>query len=277
MMARALVYCLLGGLPLTIAALGAGQPAWWWASGIVMAAGFVPVAIYGPRGMWRQFAVIVPALLVITVFCTWTEAMVFSPRFRQDAINNLVGAAVMYLLVAIVLALLARALSMNRPSDGGAVPHHPVLSALAAIVASGLAYAIYYWIAGSITFQFFTRDYYPDALQQVAALGGWFWPLQIGRGMLMALSVLPIVYTLRLPRWPAAIVVGALIWIAGGLAPLLIPNQFIGGTQRAIHVVEILFQNAPLGITLVLLCRERRAGGARLSKGLRRTDAIRAG
>jgi hypothetical protein len=254
MMARALLYCLLGGLPLTIAALGAGHLAWWWVSGIVLAAAFVPVAIYGPRGVWRQFAVIAPALSVITVFCTWTEAMVFSPRFRQDAINNLVGATVMYLMVAVALALLARALRLTRPSDG-AVPHRPARVTLAAIVACGFAYAIYYLITGAITFQFFTRGFYPDAIQQVAALGGWFWPMQISRGMLMAAAVLPIVYTLRVPRWPAAIVVGALVWIAGGLAPLLLPNEFMGGTQRIIHIVEILTQNAPLGITVVLLVR----------------------
>jgi len=263
MMVRALLYCLLGGLPLILAALGAGHLAWWWISGAVLAAAFVPVAIYGPRGIGAQFAVIAPALFVVTVFCTWSEAMVFSTRFRQNAIGNLMGAAMMYLIVAAVLAVLARVLKLTRPSDT-TVPHRPALMTLASIVACGFAFAVYYWIFGTITFQFFTRDFYPDALQQVAALGGWFWPMQIGRGMLMSAAVLPIVYTLRLPRWPAAIVVGSILWIAGGLAPLLLPNEYMGTTQRIIHIVEILTQNAPLGITVVLLAR---TNGARAALG----------
>jgi ABC-type Fe3+-siderophore transport system permease subunit len=79
--------------------------------------------------------------------------------------------------------------------------------------------------------------------------------MQIGRGILMTLSVLPIVYTLRLPRWQAALAVGAILWVAGGLAPLIVPNPFMGTAQRMIHIVEILTQNAPLGATIVLLIR----------------------
>jgi len=46
-------------------------------------------------------------------------------------------------------------------------------------------------------------------------------------------------------------------WIAGGLAPLLVPNAFMGTTQRIIHIFEILTQNASLGITAVLLLRPK--------------------
>jgi hypothetical protein len=169
----------------------------------------------------------------------------------------------MYLIVAVGLAVLARVLRLTRASaSDAAIPHRSAPMTLASIVACGFAFAVYYWIFGTITFQFFTRDFYPDALQQVAALGGWFWPMQIGRGMLMSASVLPIVYTLRLPRWPAAIVIGSILWIAGGLAPLLLPNEFLGGTQRFIHIIEILTQNLPLGITVVLLARTNGARAA---------------
>ena len=99
-------------------------------------------------------------------------------------------------------------------------------------------------------------------LKQVARVGGWFWPLQIGRGILMTLSVLPIVYTLRLSRGQAAIAVGAILWVAGGLAPLIPPNPLMGDTQRIIHIFEILTQNAPLGATVVFLMRPGSAARA---------------
>ena len=75
----------------------------------------------------------------------------------------------------------------------------------------------------------------------------------------MTLAVLPAILTLRLSREQAAIAVGALIWIAGGAAPLLVPNDIMGAAQRFIHIVEILTQNASLGITAVLLLRPRTA------------------
>jgi hypothetical protein len=45
------------------------------------------------------------------------------------------------------------------------------------------------------------------------------------------------------------------MWIAGGAAPLLVPNDLMGTAQRLIHIVEILTQNLSLGITAVVLLR----------------------
>ena len=73
----------------------------------------------------------------------------------------------------------------------------------------------------------------------------------------MTMAVLPVIYTLRMNRWQTAIAVGVLIWVAGGLAPLLVPNAFMGTTQRIIHIFEILTQNASLGITAGLLMRPK--------------------
>jgi hypothetical protein len=249
-----MLYCLIGGCALTLPALGAGHAALWWISGVVLAAAFAPVALFGPRGARSQFALIAPALFVTSVFCTWTEAMVFMPSFRQNAVANLAGATVTYLIASVAFAALAPALRLHR-SSGDVVPHRPPLAAAGLVVVCGVAFAVYYLIFGALTFQYFTAAYYPDGTQQVARMGGWFWPMQIGRGILMTLSVLPIVYTLRVPRWQAAIAVGAILWVAGGLAPLIPPNPLMETPQRIIHIVEILTQNAPLGATIVLLMR----------------------
>ena len=253
---RILLYGLIGGLPFTIGALGTGDTLTWWLAGVVLAAAFVPVAIHGPRGALAQFAVIAPALMLISVLCIWTEAMVFVPASRQDAIGILTGSTVMYVVFAAVVAALAAALKLTRQPDCR-VHHRPAVATAALVVACALAYVVYYLVFGALTYQYFTRDFYPDATQQVAALGWWFWAMQLGRGLLMTMAVLPIVYTLRLPRWQAALAVGAIVWVAGGVSPLLVPNDFMGGAQRAIHIVEILTQNASLGITVVLLMRPK--------------------
>ena len=260
MKAKVVLYCLLGGLPMLIAAMGAGHAGWWLLSGVVMAAAFVPVALFGPRSLLGQLAVIAPVLFIVTAFCTWTEAMVFAPSFRQHAARNLVGSTVTYLIVAVLLAGLAAGLKMTRQSDE-AVPHRSIPTAILMVLAGGIAYAIYYLIFGAITYQFFTKGYYPEAKQIARQLGLWFWAMQIGRGALMTLAVLPVIYTLRMNRWQTAIVVGLLIWVAGGLAPLLPPNDMMVARQRVIHIVEIFTQNAALGFTVALWLRPKTADG----------------
>jgi len=256
MKSRIVLYCALGGLPMLIAAMGAGHFAWWWISGIVLAASFVPVALFGPRSGMGQFGVIAPVLVVITVLCTWSEAMIFSTGFKEQAARNLIGALVMYLIVSAVLAVLAWALKLPKATSSIA-EHRSVASTIALVAFCGVAYAVYYLVFGAITYQYFTKGYYPEAAQIASNLGIWFWVMQIGRGALMTLAVLPAIYTLRMSRWQTAIAIGVLIWVAGGLAPLLVPNAFLGTTQRIIHVFEILSQNAPLGITAGLLLRPK--------------------
>ena len=62
---RIALFCLLGGLSFTIPALGVGNFGWWWLSGVMTAAVLVPVARYGPRGLWAQFGSIFCVLLVV--------------------------------------------------------------------------------------------------------------------------------------------------------------------------------------------------------------------
>lgn len=262
---RVVLYLLIGGLPVSIAALGAGHFAWQWLAGIVLAASFVPVALFGPQSLRGQFGVILPALFTVTVLCTWSEGVIFLPKVMPDPGRTLIGSTVTYLIVAVVLAALAWALKLPHPS-GPSVEPRRVGKTIMMVVICGIAYTIYYLIFGGITYQFFTKGYYPDAPQLVARLGLWFWAIEIGRGALMTLGVLPLIYSLRMNRWQAAIVVGLLVWVAGGAAPLIPPNSFMGTTQRVIHIVEILMQNASLGITAVLLLRPKPAPVAAVSR-----------
>ena len=255
---RVALYCLLGGLPLTIAALGAGHFPWWWLSGVLMAGAFVPVALFGPRTALGQFGVITPVLFIVTVLCTLSEVVVFFPQYAQRAVQDLRDGVIMHGILAVVLASLTWLLKLSRPTDLP-VPHRSFGVAALMIVLSGLAYVLYYLVFGHITYQFFTKAYYPEGPQLVARLGLWFWGIELARGILMTLAVVPVIHTVRMKRWHTAIIVGLLIWILGGLAPLVAPNELMGATQRLIHTVEIFTQNFPLGVTAVLLLRPRSA------------------
>ena len=252
------LYCLLGGLPITIAAMGAGHFAWWWLSGVILAAALVPVARFGPRHTLGQFGAIALALVIVAVVCTMSEAVIFLPGQKEGAGRDVAGGIVMYLIISAALTLLAKVLKLTEPSTS-TVERRPVGTAVLMVGLSGIAYVAYYLVFGSITYQFFTKQYYPEAPQLVAQLGLWFWSIELARGIFMTLAALPIIYTLRMRRWSAALTVAALMWIAGGVTPLFVPNALMSPTQRVIHMVEILTQNASLGITAVLLLRPKAA------------------
>ncbi len=82
----------------------------------------------------------------------------------------------------------------------------------------------------------------------------------------MTLAVLPIIVSLRLTRWQAALAVGMIVWIVGGGGSLLAPNTMIAAAQRYIHIIEIMTQNVSLGVTAVLLLRPARSMDVLLSR-----------
>src|SRR5271170_1349752 len=98
------------------------------------------------------------------------------------------------------------------------------------------------------------------------AFGIWLWVIQLGRGILMTLAVLPLIYTLKMQRWPAAVAIGILLWVVGGLALLVVPNGMVP-MQRFMHIVEIFTQNFSLGIAAVLLLRPKREAESLVRRG----------
>lgn len=252
------IYCLFGGLSMTVSAIGAGHFVWWWLSGVILAASLVPVARFGPHSAAGQFGAIILLLTIVGAVCTIWEDVLFIPSQKEVAERNLMANMVTSLIVAAVLTLLAKVLKLTEPSTFAVERRGAWITSLM-IGLSGVAYVVYYFIFGAITYQFFTKQYYPEVQKMVSELGSWFWGMELVRGILMTIAVLPIIYTLRMRRWPAALAVGALLWIVGGAAPLLVPTALMPPAQRYIHVVEILMQNASLGITAALLLRSKGA------------------
>jgi len=252
------LYCLLGGLCFTISALGAGHFWLWWLSGILTVAAFLPMVRFGPRHPLALYGAVVLTLVVVGLVCTLSEAVLFYPAMKAEALRDLLGGGVSYLIIAAVLVALAKVLKLAEPSKQ-VVPHRPVGIAIAMVLLAGLSYVVYYQVFGMITYEFFTKQYYQHAVEALAPLGYWFWVYQWGRGTLMTLAVLPFIYTLRMQRWNAALAVGALVWIVGGAAALLVPNPMMIAEQRYIHIIEIMTQNVSLGVTAVLLLQPRAA------------------
>jgi hypothetical protein len=251
------LFCLLGGLCFTISAMGAGHFGWWYLSGVLTAAALVPVVRFGPRGMIAQGAAMFAMLELIGLVCTLSEGVVFFPEKKAQMMAGLTGGSVLYLIVAVVLTVLAKLLKLHE-EQSEEMAHRSVGMTVPMVLLAAFSYLVYYEIFGALTFQFFTKGYYPHAVEQVSAMGAWFFGYQIARGLVMTLALLPVIYTLRLPRLQAALIVGLLAWVIGGAAPLLVPNEMMTAMQRYIHVGEIFTQNFLLGMTATLLIRPRK-------------------
>ena len=157
--------------------------------------------------MLAQWGMLFLMLVVIGLVCTLSEGVVFFPEMKAQMLAGAVGGTVMYLIVAAALTGLAKVLKLTRPG-AAEIAHRPVGGGIRWCWCLPLSYVVYYLIFGAITFQFFTRQYYPHATEQVAAMGTWFWGYQLARGLVMTLAVVPVIYTLRLPRWQAALIDG---------------------------------------------------------------------
>jgi hypothetical protein len=216
------------------------------------------VVRFGPHSLIAQWATIFLVLVMVGLVCTMSETALFFPERKAEMIKGAVGGTVLYLLASAVMILIAMALKL-RDEGGPAVAHRSFGMAVPMVLLAAVSYLVYYEIFGAIAFTYFTKGYYPHAVEQVMAMGSSFYVYEIARGLLMTLAALPVIYTLRLTRWQAAVTVGLLIWAVGGLALLVVPNGGMVTAQRYIHVVEIFTQNFALGVTATLLLRPKKA------------------
>jgi hypothetical protein len=253
---RIIIFCLLGGLFFSLSSLGAGHFGWWLVAGVLISASLIPVVRYGPRHPIAQFGAMALALVVIGIWCTVSEGVLFYPEQKKQMLQALVGGTMLFGIAAAWLAVMARLLRLTDPAER-IIERRPLVAAIPLVLVSGVAYLVYYEIFGAITFTLYTKRFYPHAAEQVMAMGFWFPLYQIGRGVLMTLAVLPLIYSLRMKRWQSALVVGIIVWIIGGGAPLLVPSAQMIPAQRYAHILEIMTQNVPLGMTAVWLLRRK--------------------
>jgi hypothetical protein len=212
--------------------------------------------------------------MIVGVVTLASEAAIFVKiPPRQLLLGNL-RLSVAYTVLAVALAYLPFGLKLY--SAQGVVPAPRSMPKTALLVlGGGVAYLVLYFVFGGIFYQAFTKPYYMHQVvggellkegETIArALGIWFPLIQIARGTAMVLAVLPIIRMLRLPRLSTAVIVGSVLWVVGGLAPLLVPNPVMPSLLRFYHLLEIFTQNFLLGVLATLMLRARRPVAANVA------------
>lgn len=119
----------------------------------------------------------------------------------------------------------------------------------------GLTYVVLYLVVGGISYIAFTQPYYTDpALAERLHLKeppnfGVIMPLEMVRGMLFALALIPLMAVAQAERRTLATWSGLILFVVGDLVPML-QGQDLPVTLRLYTGVEIFFQNFPLGLVL---------------------------
>jgi len=127
------------------------------------------------------------------------------------------------------------------------------------IVAAAVIYVVLYLVLGGLNYTFVTHPYYeahagsltvPSAATILA-----YEPI---RGVLIALSVLPLSLAFRGRTRVSALIVGLLLFVVGGVVPLL-PQASLPLFVRVSSLWEILGQNFLTGVACAYLFHDRPA------------------
>lgn len=141
--------------------------------------------------------------------------------------------------------------------------------------AATLAYVVLYMVVGAIAFQF-TGPFYTDPAYgldlQVPGLGAILLT-QLIRVPIFLCALWPLVGRLAVPRGRAVLLGGAVLFLLGGLVPLLAVTEW-PARLRIYHSIEIFLQNAPTGMLIAWLgTRRAEAALAGRSTSRVRTEA----
>ncbi|HLU25083.1 MAG TPA: hypothetical protein VKZ58_05210 [Longimicrobiales bacterium] len=225
-------------------------------------------------GTRRSRAVLLAgAVFGIMQLGTLVEYAVFSTAPPAEIVRRLASG-----LCATVLFLGLATWLFRGPAETAAVvapPRFGVFGRAWRAVVATLAYVVLYLVVGAIAFQF-TAPFYTDPAYgldlQVPGLGAIL-ITQFLRVPIFLCALWPLVGRLAMPRGRAALLGGAVLFLLGGLVPLLAVTEW-PARLRIYHSIEIFLQNAPTGMLIAWLgTRRAEAALAGRSTSRVRTEA----
>jgi hypothetical protein len=187
------------------------------------------------------------SILGIHVVLVWVEALAVNLLPR----DTIVRAFARDLLVAAIVAfLLARAVGGRRseslaiPEHGGEAPPWTAWRWTWRVAFCAFCYLVLYITAGSLIWPAIQPFYESQHLTVNPAV---VLPLQILRGAAYVLFTLPLLRSLDVTRWQAAMATAVMFPLLAGVAALIVPNPIFPDWVRAYHLGEIAWSNVVYG------------------------------
>ena len=204
-------------------------------------------------GSPRRRGIALATLIFLSTLAVMIEGAAFQPSVVPTELLPL--EAILQLGVALATATVVAGLF--RPARPAAplahAPHRTAWSWLWRYGASALTYVVLYFVVGAANYSLVTGPYYqahtaglvipaPDLVLLVALLEGAIFPM----------ALLPLMYALPLPTRSRALVAGTMLFVLGGLVPLVVSAD-LPIFLRASSAVEIFFQKFPAGVAAAAL------------------------
>jgi len=253
-----LEYVAIQTLPRIIVGFKGLDP--WPNAGWQILAGFLVALVLAPvvlRAPWRDpllFGLLAGIILYVGYLSNFIETAIFVPATRTGLPLGIVEGLLASLATA---ALLVAVIERGTFGEGPQVarPHLTRRGWALRLAACAAIYLAAYFTVGGIMYQAFLAPFYndPSLGLVVPDAMGLLLPLQFIRGLLFTLALLPLALGLRVRRPALALILAAVLFVIGGLAPLLIPNPHMPTRLRFYHGIGILLQNGSLGIAIALL------------------------
>lgn len=245
---------LLGALGLSLGNAGDGAALlpWLFVSGVLIALLLGPLASQSAASRPQQLVVWSCAIFFNRI-STLIEGSFFAPA-RIGA--NGPGLAAQQLLLDVLTATLIVWLFAPRWSGrAGARPYGrswPQWTWRFAL--SALSYLVFYFIFGALNYAFVTRPFYD------VQAGGITVPApqivlmaEAVRAPLIVLAVLPFLLLAQRPRREMAVLCGLILFVVGGIVPLLLQVNALPAFLLAASAVEIFCQNFLTGVVCAFL------------------------
>jgi hypothetical protein len=228
---------------------------WLWIfllSGILIGLTLGPIATQMTASRSRHFLIwscaiffnLVPYIVEGTFFAPDLASAGLSALIIQDIFVALATAALVSVLFAPPGKVQVSSTHLNRPWHAWAWR----------FVVSSLSYIIFYFIFGAVNYALVTKPYYethvsgltvpaPQVVLMVESI----------RAPLFVLSVLPLMLTMQTTRRRLAIMCGIILFVVGGVVPLLQEVNTLPLFLLVASAWEIFFQNFLTGVVVAVL------------------------
>ena len=203
------------------------------------------------------------ALVFLNLAAVAIEGTLFAPA---QAPPSLLGPNLLRLMVvaAVVAGLTAAAFGREDAPRLPSFGTRPLAGWAWRVLAAGAVYAVLYLVVGGLNYSLVTRPYYEaHAGSLTVPPAGTVLLYEPFRGIAIALSVLPLTLVLRIRTAAVAVVAGILLFVVGGLVPLL-PQASLPLFLRVASLWEIFAQNFLTGVACAYLFVGARAAPARV-------------
>lgn len=214
---------------------------------------------------WRLILALFLVFYAVSTLLVAAEAYYMSDVLSTDlAIKLLVDGAIRAaLFVPIAVIIHGKLSDENTQAPSERLQERPWWSWLWRIPLTGILYVVIFIFAGSVVFR--PLAYALDPVTAEAYLGSFavdnpnaILGFQFLRGMLWAVLTIPIIASMRRPRWSIGLAI-SLIYAVVMALPNLVPNEALTAGLRLAHTIEVFVGNFLFGWVVVwLLARPER-------------------